>query len=68
MNLPTWVKPDTSFAVVFGNANDTLWHVRGIVDGLAVCREWWPTKRRWKYEVLDPAFFEVNRNHIKVRR
>jgi hypothetical protein len=63
-NLPDWVTPGASFREVYGNLNDSRWHVRGIVDGMAVCREWWPTKRRWHYEVKDATWFEVNAGNL----
>jgi hypothetical protein len=66
--LPDWVKPGVSFRLVFGNSQDTLWHVRGIVDGMAVCRRWRSEKQRWAYEVQNETFFDVNRDHIQHHR
>lgn len=67
--LPDWIAPGKSFEVFYqqDNPNNTLWHVRGIVDGLAVCRRWRSAKQRWHYEVLDPIFFEVSAEHIRPR-
>lgn len=65
--LPPWVKPEASFDVVYGNDNDALWHVRAVVDGMAVCRRWLKAKNRWHYEVLDPEYFEAAAAFIKPR-
>lgn len=68
--LPDWVKPGVSFDVTYAgdnNPNNALYHVRGIVDGLAVCRRWQSAKQRWQYDVLDPIYFEVTGDHIRRR-
>lgn len=53
-DLPDWVQPDASFMV-----HGRRYHVRGVVDGHAVLREWWPSKRRYNYTVEHPVAFEV---------
>lgn len=67
MDLPNWVLPGVSFDETYGNENDHLWHIRGIVDGMAVCRRWRQAKRRWHYEVLDPIWFETFKNQLRQR-
>lgn len=66
--LPKWAKVGTSFEVKFGNSNDTLWHIRGIVDDMAVCRRWNASKKRWEYEVQNEAFFQAYADFIAIRR
>jgi hypothetical protein len=58
--LPDWVKSGVSFTEY-----DTRWHIRGIMDGLAICRRWMPTKRKWHYEALNATWFEVFGPHIQ---
>lgn len=65
--LPGWIAADVSFEVVYGNELDKLWHVRGIIDGLAICRRWQSERRQWHYEALGPEFFIVNEKLIKRR-
>ena len=67
--LPDWVKPGASFAVDYGedNPNNHLLHIRGIVDGMAVCRRWSREKQRWRYEVLDAIYFAVTADSIRPR-
>ncbi len=57
--IPPWVVPGVSFRETYGNSNDKLWHVRGVVDGAVVCRYWRRHKNRWQYEVLDWTWFDV---------
>jgi FAD/FMN-containing dehydrogenase len=52
--LPPHVKVGVSF-----HSGRDLWHVRAIVDDMAVCRKWFKTKQRWHYETLDAIWFEV---------
>jgi hypothetical protein len=66
--LPQWVTPGTSFKEVYGNENDCVWHVRGIVDGRAVCRRWRATKQRWHYEVLDWIWFDAFKEHLRPKQ
>lgn len=66
-SLPDWVKVDVSFKENYGNKSDTVWHVRGIVDGCAVCRRWRKIKNRWQYEVLDPIWFEILKDRLLIR-
>lgn len=64
--LPDWVKPGASFTLFYNedNFNNAEFEVRGIVDGLAVLREWSKERERWNYTIERPAFFDVNRKHI----
>ncbi|RWF33759.1 hypothetical protein [Mesorhizobium sp.] len=61
--LPDWVKPGAVYKV-----HDRKFHVRGIVDGMAVVREWRPSKQRWQYTVEDDIYFEVAGDRIVVER
>lgn len=43
-----------------GNINNKLIHVRGIVDGdIVVYREWWKSKKYWRYFVNDMLYFDM---------
>lgn len=57
IELPEWVKPGVSFAWL-----NKKWHVRGLVDGGAVCRHWTPSKQRWHYEWIHPVAFMAPTN------
>ena len=61
--LPEWVKPGVSYSYF-----NRRFHVRGIVDGQAVLREWWPHKKRWNYSVEDPVFYEIADRHCIKRK
>jgi hypothetical protein len=65
--LPPWAEPGCSFKVVYGHLEDDVWHIRSIVDGMAVCRRWRRAKRRWHYEVLDGWYFEGRADRIALR-
>lgn len=52
--LPEWVKPGASYSY-----HGRKFHVRGIVDGMVVLREWWRSKQRWNYSVEHPVWFEI---------
>jgi hypothetical protein len=67
VQLPAWVSVGRSFEERYGNENDVLWHVRGLVDGMAVCRRWRAEKRRWHYEVLHPIWFDVLKDRLHIR-
>lgn len=70
-DLPKWVQPGVSFKYDFGPDNDATgrkFHVRGIVDGLAVIREWRKSMRRWDYKVEGPEYFHVYGPHIVKER
>jgi|GEM_PF-3549988 len=69
MSLPDECQPGRSFDVYYGDGNphNRLWHVRAIVDGLAVCRTWSRNKQYWRYDCLEPAYFHAFRSHIKWR-
>lgn len=64
--LPDWVKPGASFKLDYGagNINNAKYHVRAVVDGLAVLRQWSTGKQRWFYSTEWPSFFHVNADHI----
>lgn len=67
--LPEWVTPGASFHLNYTPGNihhGRKFHVRGIVDGLAVLREWFKHKRRWNYTVEGPEYFEAFAGHIVV--
>ena len=59
--LPPECVPGAIFLQDFGEGHfaTELWHVRGLVDHLAVCRMWIPGKAVWRYECKDPAYFHV---------
>lgn len=61
--LPDWVKPGAVY-----KAHGRKYHVRGIVDGMAVVREWWSSKQRWNYTVEDDIFFEVMGARLVVEK
>ena len=42
----------TEIRIVYGNHNDRLYHVRGIVDDNIVVRHWQHSRKRWVYEVF----------------
>jgi hypothetical protein len=52
IELPAWVQPGAQFRML-----NQHWQVRAIVDGGAVCRAWRPSKKRWRYEWIDPKAF-----------
>lgn len=60
--IPDWVQPGVSFS-----AGRTVWHVRALLDGGATCRTWMWRKQQWRYEHLEPEWFEVWAKLIKVR-
>jgi len=68
--LPNWIKIGAKFrvprvaALAGGGTEYRTFHVRGIVDGCAVLREWSRSKRYWKYTVEDPIFFDVMKDRI----
>lgn len=67
--LPDWVRPGVSFRYDFGPgklATGRKFHVRAIVDGRAVIREWWKGKRRWNYTVEGPEYFLAFRDGLVV--
>lgn len=61
--LPDWVKPGAVYRVF-----NRKYHVRAIVDEMAVVREWWPTKQRWNYTVEDDIYFAVTGEHLVVEK
>lgn len=67
--LPEWVKPGAVFRYDFGPGNRNTgrkFHVRSLVDGMAVVREWWRHKQRWNYTVYELEYFEAYEKNIKV--
>lgn len=50
--LPDWIKPGARY-----RWTGYLWHVRGIVDGMAVVRRYSREKQRWRYDVHDAFVF-----------
>ena len=71
MSLPDWVRKGATYRYVYPNGNHNSgrkFHVRGIVDGLAVIREWWPSKQRWNYTIEDEFYFEAFAPHIERTR
>lgn len=66
--LPNWVTPNISFRDKTNPNDIDVWHVRGIVDGMAVCRRWRSSKKSWHYEVIDPYFFQLRVKDIEVSR
>jgi hypothetical protein len=62
--LPDWCEEGASFRYLA-----MRWHVRGIVDGQAVCRRWRIDKRRWAYDVIDVALLHLHSNAFtKIKR
>lgn len=61
--LPAWVQPGVSYEY-FGRR----YHVRGIVDGQIVIRNWWSSKQRWNYAVEHPTFYEFAGKHCVKRK
>lgn len=58
--LPKWVQPGASFKYNFGPENTYTgreFHVRAIVDGQAVIREW-KEDSGWCYTVEGPYYFK----------
>ncbi|TGV72775.1 hypothetical protein EN801_042390, partial [Mesorhizobium sp. M00.F.Ca.ET.158.01.1.1] len=61
--LPDWVKPGAVYRV-----GDRKYHVRGIVDGMAVVRYWRRAKQRWEYSVEDDTYFAVYGDRVVVEK
>ncbi len=69
--LPDWVKPGVSFRYVFTPDNGNhgrKFHIRGIVDGQAVVREWSRAKQRWHYTVEHPVYFHMIEDSIELTK
>lgn len=70
--LPSWVQPGAAFVYTFENIENRnhgrKFHIRGIVDGMAVIREWWWGKKRWNYTVESDLYFDAFAKIIKVVR
>lgn len=60
--LPAWVKPGATYRM-----HGRRYHVRAIVDGMVVIREWWRSKQRWNYSVEHPVLFEFADRYIDRR-
>lgn len=66
--LPEWVKPGVIYRTDFGPDNRNsgeVFHVRGIVDGRAVVRQWLRRKQRWNYTVVSGVEFQVFGDHYR---
>lgn len=61
--LPDWVKPGVSYS-----HSGRRFHIRGIVDGMIVLREWWPSKQYSNYTVEDPVFYEIAADRCVERK
>lgn len=65
------MKPEIGecYSLVYSDENSTRVHVRGIVDGHLVLREWDRSSARWRYRIEPECWWEVNLPHLKwVRR
>lgn len=49
-----------------GNHANTLYHVRGIVDGRLVLARWLTSKQRWEYEVKDGVWWTVYKHNCRI--
>lgn len=58
--LPAWCVAGARFRL-----HRRLYHVHGVVGGIAVLKEWWPTKRRWNYTAESEAHFWAAKDYIK---
>lgn len=61
--LPKWIVPGVSYS-----HGKRRYHVRGIVDGMVVLREWWPSKQYWNYTVEHPVFYEMFEDRCVKRK
>lgn len=68
MALPHFVKVGASFRDSTNPNHPEVWHVRGIVDDMAVCRRWRASKRRWEYSVLEEEFFAVREGSLLITK
>lgn len=66
--MPDFVKVGASFRDTTNPNHPDVWHVRGIVDDMAVCRRWLASKRRWEYSVLEEEFFAVRVSSLSVNK
>lgn len=65
--MPDWVREGMSFRYDFGPGNHNTgrkFHVRAIVDGRAVIREWSRGRQGWIYSVEGWPYFHSFREHI----
>jgi len=62
------IKPGNKVKVFYsnGNINNSLIHIRAIVDGRIVCKKWLKGKQRWYYFVEDMYYFEIRKEYIKL--
>ncbi|POO54422.1 hypothetical protein CPJ18_02720 [Agrobacterium rosae] len=58
-HLPEWVKAGAKFKL-----HGRLYHVHGVVAGVAVLKEWWRTKKRWNYTAEEAVHFWVAEEYI----
>ena len=61
MTYPDGTEVKVSDRVVYGR--DQKFQVRAFVDGRAVLRQWWPSKGRWYYVVVED--FEFEQGHYR---
>lgn len=73
IELPDWVKPGASFRFDYSEYggpdnphHGRKFHVRAIVDGLVVLREWSRSKQYWRYSIEDPVFFHHRAKTIVI--
>ena len=68
--IPVECEVGSRFRVVYGpgNPNNRLWHVRGFVDGQAVCRTWELHRARWRYDMWPAIRFRACRSFIRWGR
>lgn len=64
MDLPDWVKVGVKYRYP-DHRKMRLLHVRAVVDGRAVVREWSRQMQAWQYTVVGPYWFYVWEDKIK---
>lgn len=64
--FPQWVRPGTSYRFTEKRHVDhgIVFHIRGLVDGVAVMRHWSKSKG-WIYSFERYTFFHVISDHIE---
>jgi hypothetical protein len=62
--LPKVCERGASFRVDYGKKGlkARVWHVRGVVDGRAVCRTW--QAPMWSYELHPASFFFLSGHRV----
>ena len=66
--LPDWIVVGCTFRSEASPHREmwAVYHVRGIVDDLAVCKRWDKHWQSWRYECLSPNWFYAGRQHLHV--